>query len=175
MAAVISDPPTSGVGDGQSAAPTQLSPPSSSIPSSSSSTTTTQQHQRGHHGGPSVEVLPNACTRDRPECRIIIYNVAKKANVGNIVRSAVAMGVSRMIIVGNVAPFQCRTFLLVIHNVNVRVAWNSAKSIHLETKTPIGLFDLITLINLRSVMYVVSYYSDHTISNHTTHVIHSID
>jgi len=36
------------------------------------------------------------------ESRVIVYNVAKKANVGQIVRSSVALGASELIIVGNV-------------------------------------------------------------------------
>ena len=36
----------------------------------------------------------------QPESRIVIYNVSKKANIGNIVRSAVAFGCSTIIMVG---------------------------------------------------------------------------
>lgn len=67
----------------------------------SCSSTMSESAVVARRGPPAVEVIPNACITGRPECRIIIYNVAKKQNVGNIVRSAVAMGVSRMIIVGN--------------------------------------------------------------------------
>jgi len=37
----------------------------------------------------------------RPECRICIYNVAKKQNVGTIVRTAVAFGATQVVVVGN--------------------------------------------------------------------------
>lgn len=36
-----------------------------------------------------------------PECRIIVHNVAKKKNIGMLIRSAVAFGVSQIIIVGS--------------------------------------------------------------------------
>lgn len=38
-----------------------------------------------------------------PECRVLIYNVAKKANVGTVVRTAVAFGATQIIVVGNVS------------------------------------------------------------------------
>jgi tRNA(Leu) C34 or U34 (ribose-2'-O)-methylase TrmL len=37
-----------------------------------------------------------------PECRVLIYNVAKKQNVGTIVRTAVAFAATQIIVVGNV-------------------------------------------------------------------------
>ena len=37
----------------------------------------------------------------KPECYLLVYNVAKKHNVGNIVRSACAFGVKEVIVVGN--------------------------------------------------------------------------
>jgi len=36
-----------------------------------------------------------------PECRVLIYNVAKKGNIGTIVRTAVAFGATQLIVVGN--------------------------------------------------------------------------
>jgi tRNA G18 (ribose-2'-O)-methylase SpoU len=36
-----------------------------------------------------------------PEVRVLVYNVAKKANVGTIVRTAVAFGATQIIVVGN--------------------------------------------------------------------------
>lgn len=38
-----------------------------------------------------------------PECRVLIYNVAKKQNVGTIVRTAVAFAATQIIVVGNVS------------------------------------------------------------------------
>lgn len=37
---------------------------------------------------------------DKPECRVIIYNVAKKQNIGTIIRSAVAFGASQIGVIG---------------------------------------------------------------------------
>eukprot|EP00823_Brevimastigomonas_motovehiculus_P001186 TRINITY_DN1170_c0_g2_i1.p1 TRINITY_DN1170_c0_g2~~TRINITY_DN1170_c0_g2_i1.p1 ORF type:complete len:331 (-),score=96.22 TRINITY_DN1170_c0_g2_i1:185-1129(-) len=42
----------------------------------------------------------SSSSSDRPECRIIIYNVAKRNNVGDIIRSAVAFGVKKCLVVG---------------------------------------------------------------------------
>jgi len=50
--------------------------------------------------GPFPVAESSAAPRLQPECRVIIFNVAKKQNIGNIVRSAVAFGVSEFIIVG---------------------------------------------------------------------------
>jgi tRNA G18 (ribose-2'-O)-methylase SpoU len=36
----------------------------------------------------------------KPECRVMIYNVAKKGNIGTIIRSAVAFGASQIGVVG---------------------------------------------------------------------------
>jgi len=38
--------------------------------------------------------------KNKAECVVVVYNVAKKRNVGDIVRSAVAFGASRFIVVG---------------------------------------------------------------------------
>lgn len=43
------------------------------------------------------ETGPN---KGKPECRIIVHNISKKNNIGMIIRSAVAFGVSQIIVVG---------------------------------------------------------------------------
>ena len=43
------------------------------------------------------------CVAGYPECRVVIYHVAKKANIGTIVRTAVAFGATQIIVVGNVS------------------------------------------------------------------------
>jgi tRNA G18 (ribose-2'-O)-methylase SpoU len=71
--------------------PTTPSSNTDTVSSTTAATEPTVEVKNRPRGPPVVEVLPNPCTTGRPECRIIIYNVAKKQNVGNIVRSAVGM------------------------------------------------------------------------------------
>ena len=42
----------------------------------------------------------------QPECRILIYHVAKKSNIGTILRSAVALGVREIVVVGKGGKLQ---------------------------------------------------------------------
>ena len=43
--------------------------------------------------------VPNPNTAGRAECRLLVYNVSKKANVGTIMRSAVAFGCLELVLV----------------------------------------------------------------------------
>jgi len=61
----------------------------------------------GAGAGPSADAVPPApgvegTTPDsgKPESFLLIYNVAKRTNVGNIVRSACAFGVKEVLVVG---------------------------------------------------------------------------
>ena len=47
----------------------------------------------------SINATPIAETK--PDCMVMVYNVGKQANIGNMIRSAVAFGVSTVVIVGN--------------------------------------------------------------------------
>mmetsp|Transcript_34761 Transcript_34761/g.67618 ORF Transcript_34761/g.67618 Transcript_34761/m.67618 type:complete len:283 (-) Transcript_34761:64-912(-) len=49
----------------------------------------------------TTAMIPQTKNNDRPEMVILVYDVAKKKNIGTIIRSAVAFGVSKMLIVGN--------------------------------------------------------------------------
>jgi tRNA G18 (ribose-2'-O)-methylase SpoU len=46
------------------------------------------------------EHVPNPLTEGKSRLYILSYNIAKKTNVGNLVRSAVAFGAHELIVVG---------------------------------------------------------------------------
>lgn len=52
-------------------------------------------------GVPEVSSCSDGENEGKPQCRIIVYNIGKRHNIGTITRSAVAFGVNQIIIVGN--------------------------------------------------------------------------
>lgn len=47
------------------------------------------------------EHIPNPLIDGKPKLYILSFNISKKANVGNLVRSAVAFGAHELIVVGS--------------------------------------------------------------------------
>lgn len=49
----------------------------------------------------TVDKLITSQESQKPDCMLMVYNVGKPANVGNMIRSAVAFGASSLVVVGN--------------------------------------------------------------------------
>lgn len=49
----------------------------------------------------ATNVATQETAQQKPDCMLMIYNVGKPANVGNMIRSAVAFGASTIVLVGN--------------------------------------------------------------------------
>jgi tRNA G18 (ribose-2'-O)-methylase SpoU len=89
---------------------------STAVPASSSSSTAPPpdaglteeeralKRQRREERKAAVQALDEAVDPlypGRPECRVLVYNVSKKLNIGMIVRTAVAFAATQIIVVGN--------------------------------------------------------------------------
>ncbi len=77
-----------------------------------------------------------------PECRLLIYNVAKRANIGQILRTGVAFGVSEVIIIGEknkVSTFGCQGTRSFVNFVRYPTLQEAVDQLRRESFTIIGI------------------------------------